>query len=286
MERQAGDSASCRILFGGAAEAALPVAAPEIGDEGFRTGPGLGRAGRWREVHSRSRATLTGTPGLAQNAAGHSGQGQNGGMNHPEWLEWAQRLQAIAQTGLTYCRDPFDKERYEAVREIAAEIMARGAGMSESSVVLDLFRGDTGYATPKVDVRAAVFDHGRLLLVREREDGGWTLPGGWADIGSSASENVVREVREESGYEAEVVKLAAVYDRNRHGHPPIPWYTYKLFFVCRLTGGAAAASQETDGADFFEENDLPPLSLTRVTAEQIGHMFEHWRHPEWATSVD
>jgi ADP-ribose pyrophosphatase YjhB (NUDIX family) len=207
-------------------------------------------------------------------------------VNNSKWLDWAQRLQAISQTGLTYSTSPFDTERYEAIREIAAELMADGAGVTDVSRIVDLFKGDVGYATPKVDVRAAVFDGDRLLLVREREDGCWTLPGGWADIGSTSSENVIREVREESGYEAAVVKLAAVYDRSRHGQPPIPFYAYKLFFLCRLTGGAPADSVETDGAGFFEEDGIPPLSLTRVTPAQIRHMFDHLRHPEWPTSFD
>ncbi|MBL0159007.1 MAG: NUDIX hydrolase [Bryobacterales bacterium] len=202
------------------------------------------------------------------------------------WLEWARRLQAISQTGLTYAKDPFDVERYEAIREISAEIMADGAGVTDAARIVDLFRGDVGYATPKVDVRAAVFDGDRLLLVREREDGLWTLPGGWADIGSAPGVNAVREVREESGYECELVKLAAVCDRDLHGHPAIPFYTYKLFFVARLVGGAAAHSVETDGVDFFAEDEIPPLSLTRVTPAQIRHMFEHHRHPEWPTSFD
>jgi ADP-ribose pyrophosphatase YjhB (NUDIX family) len=207
-------------------------------------------------------------------------------MNNLLWLEWAQRLQAIAQTGLAYCRDPFDTERYEAIREIAAEIMASGAGLKDASVVMNLFSGEVGYATPKVDLRAAVFDDERLLLVREREDGCWTLPGGWADIGSAPSLNATREVREESGYESRVVKLAAVYDRSRHGHPAIPFYTYKLFFICQLTGGAAARSNETDAVEFFDQCEIPQLSLTRVTPMQIRHMFDHHRHPEWPTSFD
>jgi ADP-ribose pyrophosphatase YjhB (NUDIX family) len=207
-------------------------------------------------------------------------------MSNPLWLEWAQRLQALSQTGLTYCRDPFDRERYEAIRELAAEIAANGAGLDDKSVVMDFFKGDIGYATPKVDVRAAVFDNERLLLVREREDGCWSLPGGWADIGSSPSANALREVKEESGYDVEIVKLAALYDRSLHGHPPIPSYTYKIFFICLLTGGAAAESTETDGVGFFNENDIPQLSLTRITPLQIRHMFEHFRHPEWPTSFD
>jgi ADP-ribose pyrophosphatase YjhB (NUDIX family) len=207
-------------------------------------------------------------------------------MGNPLWLEWAQRLQALSQTGLAYCRDPFDKERYEAMREIAAEIAAKGAGLEDTSAVMDFFKGDIGYATPKVDVRAAVFDNERLLLVREREDGCWTLPGGWADIGSSPGANAIREVKEESGYDAEIVKLAALYDRSLHGHPPIPSYAYKVFFICRLTGGAAAHSTETDGTGFFSENEIPPLSLTRVTPAQIRHMFEQFRRPEWPPSFD
>jgi ADP-ribose pyrophosphatase YjhB (NUDIX family) len=207
-------------------------------------------------------------------------------MNNPQWLEWAQRLQGISQTGLTYCKEHFDKERYEAVQQIAAEIMARGDGVEDISVIHGLFKGQAGYATPKVDIRAAVFDQDRILLVREREDGCWSLPGGWADIGSTPAENALREVKEESGYEAEISKLAALYDRERHGHPPIAFYTYKIFFICRLTGGSAAPSNETDSVAFFAENEIPSLSITRVTPAEIQHMFEHYRHPEWPTSID
>ena len=207
-------------------------------------------------------------------------------MQNPRWLAWAQRLQAIAQNGLTYCKDPFDAERYGELRQIAAEIMAAGAGVSDEGTILDLFRRDTGYATPKIDVRAAVFDADKILLVREREDGCWTLPGGWADIGEPPSTAATREVKEESGYDVRAMKLAAVYDRDLHGHPPIPFHAYKLFFICELRGGASAISHETTAADFFGEDSLPPLSLTRVTSEEIHHMFEHYRHPEWPTSFD
>jgi ADP-ribose pyrophosphatase YjhB (NUDIX family) len=212
-----------------------------------------------------------------------------GNLNHssPKWLAWAQHLQAIAQTGLTYCTDPFDKERYEAISHIAAEIMSTGTEAPVSRV-LGVFTAQVGYATPKVDVRAAVFDsEGRILLVREREDSCWTLPGGWADVGSSPVENVLREVFEESGYQATVLKLAAVYDRSRHGHPPIPFYTYKMFFICGLSGGSASCSGiETDSANFFSESELPQLSVTRVTPAQIAHMFDHYRHPDRPTAFD
>jgi len=203
----------------------------------------------------------------------------------PQWLNWAQRLQAIAQSGLAYAPPQYDRERYQTLLEIAAEMMARGAD-TEVAPVRALFASQVGYATPKVDVRAAVFRAGEILLVREREDGGWTLPGGWADVGESPSQATVREVREESGYETRAVKLLALYDRNLHGHPPIAFHAYKLFFRCELTGGAPAQSAETTGVGWFAEDRLPPLSLSRVTAAQIHRFFEHYRHPDWPTDFD
>jgi ADP-ribose pyrophosphatase YjhB (NUDIX family) len=206
--------------------------------------------------------------------------------NKANWLEWARRLQAIAQTGLTYALDPYDVERYGAVREVAAEMMAEASGSVDVAVIRDLFAEQCGYATPKVDVRGAVFRDGKILLVRERSDGGWSLPGGWADVEDTPAEATVREIREESGFETRAVKLLAVYDRNRHAHPPIPFHAYKLFFLCELLGGAAAHSNETDGADFFAEDALPPLSITRVTTGQIERLFEHYRNPELPTDFD
>lgn len=203
----------------------------------------------------------------------------------PHWLDWAKRLHAIAQTGLTYATNEYDTERYTAIREIATEMMADGLGV-EPRLIAGWFTGDTGYATPKVDVRAAVFHQDRILLVREREDGCWTLPGGWADIGDSPSAAAVRETKEESGYDVRAVKLAAVYDRNLHGHPPIPYHAWKVFFICELLGGSPATSNETDAAGFFAEDALPPLSLTRTTPAQIAHLFEHYRHGEWPASYD
>ncbi|MFN7994447.1 MAG: NUDIX hydrolase [Bryobacteraceae bacterium] len=203
----------------------------------------------------------------------------------PKWLDWAQRLQAIAQTGLAYNPHLYDAERYEGVREIAAEMMAAASG-EPIDRIRDLFSEQSGYATPKVDLRGVVFRQNRILLVKEREDGAWTLPGGWADIGESPADGTVREVREESGYETRAVKLLAVLDRNRHGHPPIPFHAYKLFFLCELIGGRAAHSGETEGADWFAEDDLPPLSSTRVTAAQIHRFFEHSRNPHWPTDFD
>jgi len=204
---------------------------------------------------------------------------------HPQWLEWAQRLQALAQNGLIYAQNPFDLERYEAVREVAAEMMATHAG-ADLAYVRQLFAAEVGYATPKVDVRGAVFRDDTILLVKERQDGLWTLPGGWADVNESPSAAVVREVYEESGYHTRAVKLLALHDRNRHAHAPFPFHVYKLFFQCELLGGEPVQSVETDGVDFFSENELPALSLLRVTPAQIARLFEHHRHPDWPTDFD
>lgn len=207
-------------------------------------------------------------------------------MQNPQWLEWARRFQALAQNGLAYFKAPYDRERYAEIQRLAAEMMATGAGLRETVPILDLFKAEVGYATPKIDVRAAVFDRERILLVRERTDRLWTMPSGWADVGDSPSVAAIREVKEESGYDAAVRKLAAVYDRDKHGHPPMPYHVYKLFFFCHLCGGAALDTLETDGVDFFPEDELPPLSLSRVTPVQVKHMFDHHRNPEWPTSFD
>lgn len=181
----------------------------------------------------------------------------------PQWLRWAKTLQTLAQTGLTYAKDPYDITRYESIGEIAFEMMAMGAQV-DMHRVRELFQEEHGHATPKVDVRAVIFKDNTILLVKERSDGGWTLPGGWADVGESPSEAVVREVLEESGYQVQATRLLAVYDRDKHDHPPLAYYVYKLFFECEIVGGTAASSLETEEVAFLALEALPPLSLTRV----------------------
>ena len=204
----------------------------------------------------------------------------------PKWLEWAKQLQALSQNGLTYAKDPFDRERYEQIQHIAAEMLAEKAG-AKTEDVLDLFSREKDYATPKVDVRGAVFREDRILLVKERLDGKWTVPGGWADVGESPSESVEREVREESGFEVRAERLAAVYDRSKHPHLPLwPYHIYKLFFICELVGGQAATSDETEAVDFFAEDDLPELSVTKILPEQISLMFRFRAEPMTATYFD
>lgn len=206
-------------------------------------------------------------------------------MTEPQWLEWAKRLQAAAQNGLAYNHDPFNTERYQAIRAIASDIMAAHTDLT-AGVVADLFAAQTGHATPKVDVRGVVIREDAILLVKERSDGAWSLPGGWADVYDSPSEATVREVWEESGYHTRVTKLLALYDRNKQGHPPHPFHTYKIFFRCEIIGGEAAASHETEEVGFFEEDAIPPLSLTRVTPAQIARFFEHARNPDLPTDFD
>ncbi len=203
----------------------------------------------------------------------------------PIWLDWAKRLQAISQDALAYCTNPFDRERFEQVRETAVEIVSRYAEAPEERV-RELFAGEKGYATPKVDLRAVVFRNEHILLVKERRDMLWTLPGGWADVGDAPSVGVEREVREESGYLVRAVKLLAVYDRNRHPHPPHPQHIYKMFFLCELLGGEATESIETAGVDFFAEDELPPLSLPRTLPQQIHRFYEHLRNPDFPTDFD
>jgi ADP-ribose pyrophosphatase YjhB (NUDIX family) len=202
------------------------------------------------------------------------------------WLRWTQRIQAIAQTGLTYAADPFDRERYEQLRALAVEIGSTHLD-KPSAEVARLIASETGYPTPKVDVRAAVFStRGELLFVRETSDGRWTLPGGWADGGHTPAEVAVKETREESGYQVRAVKLIAALDRDRQGHPPLAWPVYKLFFRCELLGGAPANSHETTDATFFSRDKIPPLSTGRILPTQVERMFRHYDHPELPTDFE
>ena len=204
----------------------------------------------------------------------------------PSWLRWARGLQVIAQNGLTYTTDVYDQERYRAVRDVAAEMMAANSDTDTESV-LELFAQEAGYATPKIDVRGAVFRDDAILMVREASDGRWSLPGGWADVNDSPSENIVREISEESGFETRVQKLAAVLDRSRHPHvPAMPYHVYKMFFICEIIGGTPKPNHEIHDVGFFGEDAIPELSLGRVLPAQIARMFVHWRQPDLPTEFD
>ena len=209
-------------------------------------------------------------------------------MAEPDWLTWTRELQAIAQTGLAFTRDAYDRERYEMLRALAARMMAAQCDTPAERIEA-LFAGEWGYATPKIDVRGAVFDGaGRLLMVREvMDEGRWTLPGGWADVNLTPAENVAKEVLEESGYTVRVRKVAGVWDRTRQGHLPAVFACLKLFFLCDLLGGTGATSLETSGVGWFAEHDLPEdLSLGRVQPGQLRRMFAHWREPALPTEFE
>lgn len=200
-------------------------------------------------------------------------------------LMWARKVQAIAQNGLLFAHDVFDRERYTQLQDLANSILS-----TELDIPLGKAKAfwdkEDGYATPKVDVRGGVFDGERVLLVRERSDGGWTLPGGWVDVNDAPSEAVAREIREESGYQARAVKLAMLVDKNRHPHPPSIHHIYKLFFLCELTGGTATLSSETDGVDFFPVSSLPQLSTGRTVSSQIARLYEHQLNRNLPTDFD
>jgi len=204
----------------------------------------------------------------------------------PRLLDWARRLQAIAQTGVAYAEPTeYDRARYGEVRRIAAEMLASNGEVEALDARLAL---EDGHATPKLDVRGAVFRDHEILLVQERSSGKWTLPGGWVDVGESPSEAVEREVREESGYETRAVKLLALYDRDKHAHPPHPWHTWKASFLCELVDGVEHEhDSEVTEARFFARSDLPELDEDRITPDTyIERFFAHREHPEWPTDFD
>jgi ADP-ribose pyrophosphatase YjhB (NUDIX family) len=203
-----------------------------------------------------------------------------------DWFDIVKRLKAISQAGKFFAHTEYEKKRHEDIEHITAEILA-GHSQLDTEKVLHILQEDTGYPTPKIDCRGVVFRDNKVLLVKEIADGGWTFPGGWCDTGLTASENVIREVREESGFEVTAVKLLAVYDRDTQGHyPPYPFSIYKLFFHCEIIGGAAKPSDETSEVAFFEEDAIPPLSPGRTTEKQIKLFFNYYRNPNLPTDFD
>ncbi len=204
----------------------------------------------------------------------------------PRLWTLARKLQAAAQTGLEFNTNEYDRDRYRLISQIAAELMATHCD-TPVETFQKMFDQQSGYATPKVDVRAAVFRDGKILLVREVADGQWSMPGGWSDVNDSPREAAEREVREESGFHVKATKLAAVYDRAKHPHlPPMPFHVYKMLFVCEIIGGNPATNSETTEIGFFAGDALPPLSVSRNLPFQIQRMFEHARNPALATDFD
>ena len=201
-----------------------------------------------------------------------------------QWLEWAIELQSLAQAGLTYGKDIFDRERYERIREISAEIMAYKTDIPVQKVK-DLFCNETGYQTPKLDTRAAIFQNGKILLVKENS-GKWSLPGGWVDVNVSVKENNIKEVKEEAGLDVTADKVIAIQDRSKHNLPVYAYGVCKIFVLCTIIGGAFKENIETTGFAYFSENELPELATEKNNEEQVKMCFEAYRTKNWSTLFD
>ena len=198
-------------------------------------------------------------------------------------VEWAKELQSLAQAGLFYGKDVYDRERYQRIRDIAAEMMALRTDIPVEKIV-GLFCNDTGYQTPKVDTRAAIFEDGKILLVCER--GKWSLPGGWCEYDLSPAENTVKEVREEAGLEIRIRSVISVQDREKHNQPPYAYGVIKIFYLCEAEGGAFRENIETSESAYFALDELPPLALEKCTEEQVRMCFEAYNNRDWKTQFD
>lgn len=201
-----------------------------------------------------------------------------------KWLEWAIALQSLAQAGLTYGKDIYDKERYKQIRDIAAEMLSYKTEIPVEKVK-HLFCNETGYQTPKLDTRAAVFEHEKILLVKENS-GKWSLPGGWVDVNVSVKENTIKEVKEESGLDVTADRIIAVQDRNKHNLPVYAYGVCKIFVLCSVMGGKFEKNIETTEFCYFGKNELPELATEKNTKEQIEMCFNANYDPNWVTKFD
>ena len=203
----------------------------------------------------------------------------------PQWLEWAREIQSLSQTGLAFSSSNYETERYKRLMCIAAEIFEQNSDLKKKEIKKN-FVNNPGYATPKIDVRAAVIRGKKILLVHEAMDQKWAMPGGWCDVGDLPSSAVVRETKEESGYDVVPVKVISVLDANRSGRPLELYHAFKIIFLCEFIGGTAETSNETIGVDFFNLYKLPPLSTNRTNLNHIKEIKEHIINPARATNFD
>lgn len=207
------------------------------------------------------------------------------GGDRPRWLDWAREIQAIGQSGLHFCKDEFDRQRYSSLISLSAEILSEYMQVPANTLETS-FLSQEGYATPKVDVRAAVFHEGQILLVQERSDGGWSMPGGWADINEPPSAMVEREVREESGFNVRAKKIVAVYESNHDREPLRVYHAYKVVFLCQLINGSAQSSIETSAVQFFPLDQLPKFSPYRTTQRMVTEAYAHLHDPNRPAAFD
>ena len=201
-----------------------------------------------------------------------------------QFISWAEELQSIAQAGLFYGHDDFDKERYQRIREIAAQMMSSATGIPVEKIT-DLFCADSGYQTPKVDTRAAIFKDDKILLVRERS-GRWSMPGGWCEYNMSPADNTIKEAREEAGLDVRLTRLIAVQDREKHNKPHYAYGVIKIFYLCEPLGGEFEENIETSASQYFDIEELPELAEEKCTEEQVRMCFEAYRDERWQAQFD
>lgn len=202
-----------------------------------------------------------------------------------KWLKWAIEIQSLAQAGLAYTDNIYDKERYERLRELSAEMIEEKSNIGKEKV-MNLFCNETGYQTPKIDTRAAIFKDEKILLVHEN-DGKWALPGGWCDVLESIGSNTIKEVKEETGLDVKTIKINALQDRNQHNKPVYAYGICKVFVLCEILGGKFEENIETTGIDFFSVDNLPMnLAEEKTNKEQISMCFEAFKNPNWQTLFD
>lgn len=202
-----------------------------------------------------------------------------------KWLEWAEKLQSVAQAGLAFSENQYDIDRYKQIRALSVQIIHEYTEINHEKI-RDLFASETGYQTPKVDIRASVFRDEKILMVREKIDGAWSLPGGWADVNSSVSESAIRECLEEAGARVKPKRIIAIHQADKHYDFPYPYTIYKIFIECDLIENNFTENTETLEAGFFSFDSLPPLSTERNTMEQIGLCFEAKKHALFEADFD
>ncbi len=200
----------------------------------------------------------------------------------PKWLEWAREIQQLCQTGLAFSKSEYESQRYKRLTEIAAEITALHSGISKEEIT-ENFLAHPGYATPKVDIRAAIIENNNILLVQEKMDNKWAMPGGWADVGESPAAAIIRETKEESGLDVNPTKIIGIYDANRFGRPLEFFHAYKIVFLCEKTGGSPKTSSETIAVNFFDFDNLPALSTARTNIKHIKDVHKHLNNPALPT---
>ena len=203
----------------------------------------------------------------------------------PQWLKWAREIQQLSQTGLAFAVTDYEKQRYKRLTEITAEIVKHHTSLEKEAVEKVMMK-QPGYATPKIDVRAAIIKDEEILLVQEISDKRWAMPGGWADVGDIPSEVAVREAKEESGYDVKPTKVIGVFDANRLDGQLEFFHAFKIVFLCKLIGGEAETSDETQDVSFFSFDDLPPLSLNRTNDKHIKEILAHLKNPQRSTYFD